>query len=573
MAIVAALVSAATKIPSSHKLNGWYPCSEYTFSEDGSSTGQTAQCAVYKAPLCYPGICEIPEDVDPQVDIFVKRLPAITANPKIASNVWLIQGGPGYSSTSLEYAMIALHSQLNGTVNVYMMDHRGTGRSTLFDCVAAQVTTTGSPFGVKMDASEVPACAKDLQLKYGDLASFSVTTAAMDLATFISKYTNGKDTIVYGGSYGTMVAERLMHLAPPQVTGYVLDGIATTPGAPAEEFFYVSDWDTNFDEVGETFLRLCKHDSGCNDRFKPSGLSKTFQKIIKQFDNDPNSTCAALVNGTSGIDSPSASFGLRIVLGNALMDSFLRTLIPPVIYRLKRCSSEDVEVLTHFFAIVVATYKAKSQDSAFQSILLYNLIVYSEMWESPMPSMAELKSRFIDTKMTITDSAFLAGSQYCAFSKEKSKVCDHLNVGTYDSNGIIYKHDKYWNKTATIPSQASVLLMSGKLDPQTPNKYAEFLLKALKGEKKELIAFDYASHGTIVTTRMVAGDVRSESCGMKVLASYVRNGGDLDRLDKSCVDKMPSFNLIIPDYYLKSYFGTEDAYDGSFNSSLTSVAL
>ncbi|KAG2784906.1 hypothetical protein JG687_00010070 [Phytophthora cactorum] len=93
-------------------------------------------------------------------------------------------------------------------------------------------------------------------------------------------------------------------------------------------------------------------------------------------------------------------------------------------------------------------------------------------------------------------------------------------------------HDQYWNKTATIPNQASVLLLSGKLDPQTPNKYAEYLLNELQGEKKELISFEYVPHGAIMTTQMVAGDPWSEACGMKVLVSYVRVRGDLARLDK-----------------------------------------
>ncbi|KAG3097864.1 hypothetical protein PI124_g15543 [Phytophthora idaei] len=165
---------------------------------------------------------------------------------------------------------------------------------------------------------------------------------------------------------------------------------------------------------------------------------------------------------------------------------------------------------------------------------------------------------------------YLLGPQYCAFSKEKSVSCEEINVGTYESNGIVYKHDQYWNKTATIPNQASVLLLSGKLDPQTPNKYAEYLLNELQGEKKELISFEYAPHGAIMTTQMVAGDPWSEACGMKVLASYVRVRGDLARLDKSFVDKMSAFNLTTPDIYLFNYFGTDDAYDGVYNSSLVS---
>ncbi|ETP02963.1 hypothetical protein F441_20029 [Phytophthora nicotianae CJ01A1] len=71
-----------------------------------------------------------------------------------------------------------------------------------------------------------------------------------------------------------------------------------------------------------------------------------------------------------------------------------------------------------------------------------------------------------------------------------------------------------------------------------------------------------------MTTPMVADNPWSETCGMKVLASYVRVGGDLERLDKSCVAEMPAFNLTTPDYYLYSYFGTDVADDGVFNSTL-----
>ncbi|OWY95137.1 Serine protease, partial [Phytophthora megakarya] len=167
---------------SSHKtqLNGWYPCSDYTFSDAGSSSGQNAECATYNAPLCYPGICNASDSVDTTVDIFVKRFPATSTNPDNATNVWLLQGGPGYSSSTLESTMISLHTQLEGVANVYTMDHRGTGRSTRLDCAAAQATTTGSPSGGNTNPSEVSACAKDLQFQYGDLASFSMTTAATD---------------------------------------------------------------------------------------------------------------------------------------------------------------------------------------------------------------------------------------------------------------------------------------------------------------------------------------------------------------------------------------------------------
>ncbi|KAE8986200.1 hypothetical protein PF005_g21739 [Phytophthora fragariae] len=299
---------------SSSGLNGWYPCSESTFSDEGGSGDQDAECAVYTAPLCYPGICETPEGVDSTVDIFVKRVVAVSGSDT-ATNVWIMQGGPGASSTAMESAMVELYTRLDGAVNVYTMDHRGTGRSTLLDCVAAQATTTGSPSGSSIDLTEVPACAEALEKKYGDLSSFSMTSAATDMATFISNYSNGADTIVYGVSYGTALVERLVHLDPPEVTGYVLDGVATSSGASGDKFEYFSTWDADFGEVGDAFLALCATQSECSGRFKAINLPTTLQNLITDFDNSPNSTCAALVGSES---SDPASYTLRETLGSLL---------------------------------------------------------------------------------------------------------------------------------------------------------------------------------------------------------------------------------------------------------------
>lgn len=65
--------------------------------------------------------------------------------------------------------------------------------------------------------------------------------------------------------------------------------------------------------------------------------------------------------------------------------------------------------------------------------------------------------------------------------------------------------------------------MNGKLDPQTPYKYAELLLDVLIGENKRLVTFNYAPHATIVSTPMAQGG----TCGMYVLASYVFNHGNI----------------------------------------------
>ncbi|CAH0518922.1 unnamed protein product [Peronospora belbahrii] len=59
-----------------------------------------------------------------------------------------------------------------------------------------------------------------------------------------------------------------------------------------------------------------------------------------------------------------------------------------------------------------------------------------------------------------------------------------------------------------------------------------------------------------------------ETCGMNLLVSYVANDGNLELLDKSCVDKMPAFNLTLSLEDQYSFMSTEDAYDGVYNESL-----
>lgn len=153
----------------------------------------------------------------------------------------------------VESYMEAVHACLNGLVNVYTMDPRGVGRSTVLECASPQITK--SPCGNTTGFSWVPSCAKELHMRYGDLAAFSTTSAAMDIATFISKHANGARTIVYGVSYGTMITQRLMHLNPFNVTGYILDSIVTSSAAPVVKI-NITTSDTDFGGVGDLFMDL-----------------------------------------------------------------------------------------------------------------------------------------------------------------------------------------------------------------------------------------------------------------------------------------------------------------------------
>ncbi|POM61685.1 hypothetical protein PHPALM_29267 [Phytophthora palmivora] len=538
----------------------WSACPLTTFDSGlGSHFIDAAKCAVYTPPLCHPGVCEASKSAKRNVDVFVKHLPATKVKPEKAKNVWLLQGGPMHNPTGLDVPTVYLYDFLEGKANVYTMDYRGTGRSEQLNCQASASSSLSD-----MDPLDVPECAQELEDKYGDLAAFSTTSAAKDLVNFISDYTNDFSTTIYGVGYGTIWVERVMHLNPPEVTGYVLDGVLRTSGATPDTFFNASSVDIYAGEIGDDFLSLCAKDSICNARFKKKGLQATIEHLMTKFDKNPSSTCAKIVKTLkSGQDDDSPSFVLRFLLGSLLQDPALRTFIPTVAYRLLRCEPNDADVLAHFINRLNQDMYPEDNKSTDYSVVLDNLVTFSEMWETPTPSVSNLKAQFEKTTLNAWQ-AYLQVPRYCAYSKEKSSVCDKLKLGDYTGNGIIYERDEYWNKPATIPSQASVLLMSSKLDPAAPYQYAKHLFDALDGENKELITFEYTAGGNLVDM-----GTYEYSCGLLLLVSYVQSSGNLDKLDKFCItDEKASLNWTTPIDYQYAFLSTDDAYDGEFDASL-----
>ncbi|KAK1941836.1 hypothetical protein P3T76_006900 [Phytophthora citrophthora] len=260
--------------------------------------------------------------------------------------------------------------------------------------------------------------------------------------------------------------------------------------------------------------------------------------------------------GTSATEAEPPSFALRRALGTMLSDDDMRKIIPPFVHRLNRCAEKDLVILNRVIQLLQNSMNTKVEDENYQSLLLFNVIFYSEMWQTPSPLVETLKKRFTDIYATT--------ELYCAYSKENSKSCSQFQTGKYDANPIVYERDEYWNKSAVIPTQASVLILSGKLDGQTTHKCAEFLLDALQGGNKELIAFEHAGHCTTVSMPLIPGDPESPHCGMELLVSYIKNGKP-EKMDKSCVKKMPPFNMTIATDYLNNYLATDDAYDGVYN--------
>ncbi|EQC36505.1 hypothetical protein SDRG_05957 [Saprolegnia diclina VS20] len=517
------------------------------------------ECGQFELPLCHKEVCTDPRGQT--IDVFVKRKLANPAKVTIGTEkvLWVLQGGPGDSSTAMETLMANLYFEMNETVTLYTMDHRGTGRSNRLECNAAASMQSGSPGGVSITNEEYPNCIKDILFQIQNhTEAFSVTSAAYDVKSIIESAQASKEVYVYALSYGTFLVERLMQLQSPEIKGYIVDSIVSQSSPSFKSMSTFSNWDRDVAKVGNRFLDLCQKDAFCGAKFQGRNVTDVawavYDKLDREYGTNVNQ-CADLMLQIGGAPSQT----LRSLFGSMLMSQMYREMIPALLFRFDRCAPKDVKVLQSFIDIYIreeGRWAAKASDedqTLYYSELLYGLIVYSEMWETPTPSQSELKATF--------DAGLFGGAtyslveQYCTFTGSRDPNCAEFNLPK--SPPFVYERDQYFNKTASVPRGATALLMAGGLDPQTRWGYARDENASMVGPHR-LIEFPTSAHCTTFTTRMKAGGT---TCGVKILASYVLGGGNLDTIDTSCQSDVIGLNFGGVGAGWLRYFGVLDAFE------------
>lgn len=472
--------------------------------------------------------------------------------------------------------METLYRKLGGEVSVYTLDQRGTGQSTRLACNASSSPSSSSAVA---DASgQLRKCLQSLSDQYtGNLGAFSITSAAHDLVTLISQTQTDSDVMVYGLGYGTLVVERLLHFGVAEIKGYVLDGSVTASSSNLSQFAYVSQSDAAFGDVGDAFLRVCENDFQCSARFQGGGGSKSVSETLKEvLDRIDDSQCASLwrENGDSTRASAHpASFNVRRTLAMLMQNATERALIPLVVYRLHRCSAQDQVVLKN----LVTRLQGRERELASHSELVYDLQVFSELWEagSLLPTQSTMTARFTQALIG-PGRVFDQVPKYCVFAGDTtSEACAGLDSSIIGDNKSVttprftYARDQYWNAAATIPAHASVLLLTSSLDGQAPLKNAALLAEALQGSAKALLTFDSGARGVLTASLQDTSDVTS-SCGLEILSSYIRSNGALDVLNTSCMNQMVPVSFAITEAMSMQLLNVTDGYDDGSTLDSTS---
>ena len=353
----------------------------------------------------------------------------------------------------------------------------------------------------------------------GRLDVYGATHAAIDLAAFIHHTSEESEKVLlWGFSAGTFWIQRYLQFFPDQVDGVILEGIVP----PDESMVFM---DESFDRIGRELLADCQADDFCSSKLPDPEAA--LRGLIEKLDR-----------GHCWNANISSSFLLALI---SELNYYYPThqLGPALIYRLDRCSTEDLDSIDQLSDFLDT---GPELDYSLSSVLFINQLV-SELWEHKAFKKNNALLAYLDG--VYEDILFGYGLGY--FRNEV-----YLRWPRYSD-----PDDDRWAR-----SDVPMLMLQGQLDPATPHDEALRVAEHFDGPFQHWASFPHGAHR-----------VSSGFCGASLALAFIRDPkGDLDL---SCIDETlpPDFEGRI---WAPTLMGTEDFFENvpaSSRSRLSSQQL
>ena len=422
------------------------------------------------------GILRVLENrASPQGRMIDIRVMVIRADSRPAREaVFMLSGGPGTGSTSMAPVAAGWARPVRTSMDVVLIDQRGTGASHPLECPSEAQADPVAIFGHWQDVKGLAACRALLE-RDADLTQYTTEAATADIDEVRASLGYERITLL-GASYGTRLAQAYARRFPDRVRVMVLDGVL--PFDVRAPLTFAATAQHSFDRLAQR----CASDPAC--RRKHPRLAADFARLIARLDAGP---LPATVHGPSGpvtVSMTRGDFGYAV--RGLLYDWATVETLPDMIGR-----AVDSSDLSDF---AQAYWRRRVRFDDTLALGMYLSIVCAE--DVPFIRDAEIEAASTGT--------FLG--RYLV--DEYREACAVWPRGAVPP-------DTHAPLTGRVPT----LLISGGFDPVTPPEFADRVARSLAGART--ILSPYTAHGSAAACARPA-------------ALHVLSGGTLETMPAVC---------------------------------------
>lgn len=441
--------------------------------------GRLAACGRWQVPENYD------EPRGKTLDLKVIVVPATQRNA-LPDPIYLLAGGPGQAATEVFPAMIAQLGELNAQRDFVLVDIRGTGQSNAFDCDDAKTDTTGQVEDFsKIDVEALEDCVAQLEV---DPRNFSTRNVVRDLQAVRKALGHGPINL-FGASYGTRLALEYARHHPKAIRSMILDGVVPPEMALPEGF--AADAESAF----AAMIERCQAKASCAAAFPD--IRGDLDTLVQRFADGPIEITIDHPRTGQPQTYAVGRQGLLMALRGSFYSPELTALLPLALHRGAR--GELRHALGQFMVF------AESMSSSMNPGMLASVVCSEDLPRIDAARHSEASR-----------ASFLGSAAYDTFAT----MCAH------------------WPSTRApeyagqpVHSDIPTLLLSGRLDPVTPPRWAKLALQSLS--RGHHIVVDAAAHGTL-----------TRGCMPELAAQFVEQL-DAAQLDTSCIEDIP-----MPDFFI-----------------------
>jgi pimeloyl-ACP methyl ester carboxylesterase len=433
-------------------------------------TSITARCGTLRVPL------DRGQDAATGIDLNVAVVPALNRR-SMAAPLFILAGGPGQGAVQTYVAVAGAFARINRNHAIVLLDQRGTGQSSPQSCEF--------PEDWRQPDDPLPLLRKttaECLEKLGPNVRFYTTSLAVDDLEAVRAALGFKQIDLYGGSYGTRVAELYMRRYPDKTHAVILDGVTYPQQVIGAET----------PQDGERALNLiiarCAASAQCAAAYPQ--LQSDLDSLLKKF--GPQKVQVT-------IDDPSTGLPVEIEFNHNTLTTALRFL--------------------SYGAVPASLLPALIHKGA-QGLL------------RPLVSQAVINTRQIVGQIA-------NGMQYTVLCAEDAPYLKDANIDrdamskTYQGTlqvDVLREICKQWPRGPTdealhdpLHSDIPTLLLSGEADPVTPPADAERAALGLTRYRHLILKGE--GHGQLGT-----------GCVPRLMADFLDSAAP-DKLDASCLEE------------------------------------